>query len=78
MEKCGFKCEKCKSEDDFKKQMTVWKFPQILAIHLKRFLITSHGWKKLRTRVSMPLKLDMKPYAPFSCKSLSTQISVED
>ena len=66
MEKCGFKCTKCKSEDLFKKQMTVWRYPKILVIHLKRFLITNHGWRKLRTRVTVPLRLDMRPYAPYS------------
>ena len=27
MEKCGYKCNKCKSEDEFKNQMTVWRYP---------------------------------------------------
>jgi ubiquitin C-terminal hydrolase len=45
MEKCGYKCTRCKSEDNFKNQMTVWRFPKILVIHLKRFLY-SQTWKE--------------------------------
>lgn len=37
MEKCGYKCSKCKEEDVCKKQMTIWRFPKVMVIHLKRF-----------------------------------------
>ena len=43
MEKCGFKCEKCKSVDRMDKDMTIFRFPKILVIHLKRFMNTGRN-----------------------------------
>ena len=37
MEKCGYKCEKCKAVDKMEKGFTIFRFPRILVIHLKRF-----------------------------------------
>lgn len=49
MEKCGYKCAKCKKEDSCKKQMTIWRFPKVLVIHLKRFQNTYARREKLNT-----------------------------
>ena len=68
MEKCGYKCSKCKKEDNFKNQMTVWRYPKVLVIHLKRFVYNMTWKKKLDTKINIPLTVDMKPYAPFSSK----------
>jgi ubiquitin C-terminal hydrolase len=65
MEKCGYKCSKCKSEDNFKNQMTVWRYPKVLVIHLKRFLYSSTLKKKLNSKIDIPLNVDMRPYSPF-------------
>ena len=68
MEKCGYKCSKCKREDNFTKQLTIQKFPKILVIHLKRFE-NSHGRReKLNTSIDIPTYLDMKPFAPHASK----------
>ena len=37
MEKCGYKCSKCKGIDTVEKQMTIFRFPKVLVLHLKRF-----------------------------------------
>jgi ubiquitin C-terminal hydrolase len=37
MEKCGYRCEKCKVEDKMEKDFSIFRFPKILVIHLKRF-----------------------------------------
>ncbi len=66
MEECGFKCEKCKKVDNFEKQMTVYRLPQILVLHLKRFYNSHIRREKLNTHVAVPDILDMKPYAPYS------------
>lgn len=41
MQECGYRCSKCKRKDNFSKQMTIWKLPKILVIHLKRFSNTN-------------------------------------
>ena len=64
MEKCGYKCEKCKAVDRMEKDITIFRFPTILVIHLKRF----SRREKITTSVSIPSKLDMTPYAPYSGK----------
>ena len=33
----GFKCSKCKKKVDIEKDLTIYRFPRILVIHLKRF-----------------------------------------
>jgi ubiquitin C-terminal hydrolase len=37
MEKCGYRCEKCKAVDRMEKDFSIFRFPKILVIHLKRF-----------------------------------------
>ena len=66
MEKCGYKCQnkKCGAIDKMVKDITVFRFPKILVIHLKRF----SRREKLTTQVKIPQYLDMTPYAPNSGK----------
>ena len=33
----GFKCSSCKRKVDIEKDLTIYRFPKILVIHLKRF-----------------------------------------
>ena len=37
MERCGYKCQKSGAIDNMEKDMTIYRFPKILVIHLKRF-----------------------------------------
>jgi len=64
MEKCGYKCEKCKAVDKMKKDITVFRFPKILVIHLKWFTRRD----KLTNTIEIPVNLDMRNYAPHSSK----------
>jgi ubiquitin C-terminal hydrolase len=66
MEKCGFKCEKCKAVDRMDKDMTIFRFPKILVIHLKRF----RNRQKVSTGIDIPRRLDVSKYAPYSGKQL--------
>ena len=68
MEKCGYKCAKCKGLDDMEKEMTIFRFPKILVIHLKRFYNSTMRREKLSTTVNIPTSLDMRAYAPHSSK----------
>jgi len=50
------------------KDITIFRFPKILVIHLKRFYNSTMRREKLSTTVNIPDTLDMKPYAPHSSK----------
>lgn len=63
MEKCGYKCSQCKNEDNMEKEMTIFRFPKILVIHLKRFYNSSIRREKLSTTINIPTNLNMTPYA---------------
>eukprot|EP00354_Favella_ehrenbergii_P010121 CAMPEP_0170477054 /NCGR_PEP_ID=MMETSP0123-20130129/18371_1 /TAXON_ID=182087 /ORGANISM="Favella ehrenbergii, Strain Fehren 1" /LENGTH=149 /DNA_ID=CAMNT_0010748513 /DNA_START=1185 /DNA_END=1634 /DNA_ORIENTATION=- len=64
----GFKCSSCKRKVDIEKDLTIYRFPKILVIHLKRFYHSAMRREKLNTTVNFPETLDMTPYAPHSCK----------
>lgn len=68
MEECGFKCSKCKGVDNFEKELTVYRFPKILVVHLKRFYNSSMRREKLNTTVDIPLTYDFSHLAPNSSK----------
>jgi ubiquitin carboxyl-terminal hydrolase 2/21 len=74
MEECGYKCQnkKCQVVDRMQKDMTVFRFPKVVVIHLKRF----SRREKLTTTVKIPTTLDMTPFAPHSdhpSKELATK-----
>ena len=64
----GFKCSKCKQKVDIEKDLTIYRFPKILVIHLKRFYHSAMRREKLNTTVSFPETLDVSAYAPHSSK----------
>ena len=66
MEKCGYKCQRCKSEDNFRNQMTIWQSPPVLVIHLKRFVYNSTWKQKLNARINVPKRIDMQAYSPYN------------
>ena len=63
MERCGFKCAKCKQVDNLEKQMTIYRFPPILVVHLKRFYNSTMRREKLGTTVNIPENLDVRQFA---------------
>ncbi len=66
MEECGYKCTKCKKVDNFTKEMTIYRFPRIMVIHLKRFYNSHMRREKLNTSVRIPTKIDLAEFAPYS------------
>ena len=64
----GFKCSSCKRKVDIEKDLTIYRFPKILVIHLKRFYHSSMRREKLNTTVQFPETLDVSAYAPHSSK----------
>eukprot|EP00347_Sterkiella_histriomuscorum_P015390 403357200 len=76
MEKCGYKCNHCKKEDNFKNQMTISRFPKILVLHLKRFQYNMSWKQKLNTKIDIPKIIDMSPFAPYSNEAYSSRKNV--
>ena len=65
----GYKCEGCKKPVNVEKDITLYRFPKLLVIHLKRFYHSAMRREKLNTMVTFPEKgLDMRKYAPHSSK----------
>jgi ubiquitin C-terminal hydrolase len=48
---CGFKCEGCKKTVNIEKDLTIYRFPKILVVHLKRFYHSAMRREKLNTTV---------------------------
>lgn len=55
-----YKCEKCNQKVRALKQLTVYKAPHVLNIHLKRF--RAHDPGKIDKKVQFGTTLDMKPF----------------
>lgn len=64
----GFKCSSCKRKVDIEKDLTIYKFPPLLVIHLKRFANSGMRREKLSTSISFPQTLDVSSFAPHSSK----------
>ena len=57
-------CANCKTRQKCKKAFSIWKFPKILILHLKRFDPLAAFPTKLTTDVDFPLNnLDLSAYA---------------
>lgn len=73
----GFKCEGCKKTVNVEKDITIFRFPKLLVVHLKRFYHSLMRKEKLNTEVVFPEKsLDMRRYAPHSSKFSTTHLSL--
>ena len=51
------------------KDITIFRYPRILVVHLKRFYNSAMRREKLSTTIQIPTTLDMRPYGPYSSKS---------
>ena len=68
MMNCGYKCSSCKQEVSVEKDLTIFRFPKVLVIHLKRFYHSAMRKEKISVTVDFPEKLDMSKWAPHSSK----------
>ncbi|XP_073109588.1 ubiquitin carboxyl-terminal hydrolase 8 isoform X3 [Elaeis guineensis] len=56
-------CPSCKKHQQASKKLDLWRLPEILVIHLKRFSYTRFTKNKLETFVDFPVHdLDLSPY----------------
>ncbi|XP_067931745.1 ubiquitin carboxyl-terminal hydrolase 32-like isoform X2 [Watersipora subatra] len=75
-------CSKCKEHRRATKKLELWRLPNILIIHLKRFQFLSNRWVKSQKLVDFPIKdFDPESYlvqrsAPEeACKSTGTSLN---
>ena len=54
-EKDKIYCAKCKSHQQVNKKLQIWRLPQILIFHLKRFQKVNSRWIKSHKIVDFPL-----------------------
>jgi ubiquitin C-terminal hydrolase len=48
---CGYKCEGCKKTVNVEKGLSIFRYPKVLVIHLKRFYHSVMRREKLNTTV---------------------------
>jgi ubiquitin C-terminal hydrolase len=70
MEPCGFKCTRCHGVDNFTKDLSIFRFPKILVVHLKRFYNSAMRREKLNTSVRIPTIQDFSKFAPNSSRKI--------
>jgi ubiquitin carboxyl-terminal hydrolase 4/11/15 len=59
----GVKCEKCNKVVDAVKKLEIWREPDVLIIHIKRFHFTGVHYEKLNTPVDVPCRdLNLRPW----------------
>ena len=67
-EKLKMPCSHCKHEVLKVRDMTVWRLPKVLVVHLKRFEANGYYKRKIETKIRIPHLLQMKDFAPYSGK----------
>ena len=64
-------CPRCKAPRRAISKIEPWKLPDILVVHVKRFLCSAKWREKIRTKVHFPLTaLDMAPYVHAEARAL--------
>ena len=62
-----YQCERCKQKVKATKELTVFKAPYVLTVHLKRF--EAHRSEKIDKKVEFASAVDMKPFVSGPCVS---------
>ena len=62
----GFTCKKCKKQVDIEKKLSIYRFPKVLVIHLKRWAVKNNKNVRVDDMVSFPTMLDMTRFGPLS------------
>src|SRR5712671_4019930 len=58
-----FYCENCQTKSECTKKIEIWKMPNILIIHFKRFRYNRKQKKKMDTFINFPLQnLDLSSF----------------
>jgi len=54
MDRNGYRCSGCKKESRFTKDMSIYRFPKILVLHLKRFYNSYSRREKISSIIKIP------------------------
>jgi ubiquitin C-terminal hydrolase len=54
------------------RDMTIWRLPKVLVIHLKRFQVSGYHKQKIESKIRIPHVLNMKDTAPYSGKPFNS------
>jgi ubiquitin carboxyl-terminal hydrolase 4/11/15 len=55
-------CERCDAMVSPEKKVDIWKVPEVLVVHLKRFSGSGFRLRKMDTYVDYPDEIDLSPY----------------
>jgi hypothetical protein len=59
----GIKCDKCGEVVDAVKKLEIWREPDVLIMHIKRFQFTGVHYEKLNTSIEVPCReLSLRPW----------------
>lgn len=59
----GVRCEKCNEVVDAVKKLEIWREPDVLLIHIKRFRFSGVHYEKLNTSIEVPCRdLNLRPW----------------
>jgi len=59
----GVKCETCNENVDCVKKLEIWREPDVLILHIKRFHFSGVHYEKLNTPIDIPIKeLNLRPW----------------
>ena len=74
-----WRCPKCKDFREGRQSMSVWRLPELLTFHLKRFNCTARWREKITTKIHFPLTgLDMKEWCDKSSPHCSETDCIYD
>jgi len=65
----SYKCENCKKPDNCKQEVTLYRFPKVLVLQLKRFTVNGFRREKLSNEINLPEVLRLEEFAPHSTSS---------
>ena len=57
-----FKCDSCKQNKGCTKWVSIWQFPHVLILQLKRFDSSNCRVDKVETSVDLPINLDLSEF----------------
>jgi ubiquitin C-terminal hydrolase len=63
-----FFCPSCKCQVDSTRKLSVYRWPEVLVIHLKRFSYLGYASKKLNNDVAFSRSMDLSPFADADSK----------
>merc|ERR1712003_471523 len=68
----GWKCPKCKVDREGQQSMKLWRLPDLLTFHIKRFNCSARWREKISTKVNFPLTgLDLGEWCDLESPALS-------